>query len=88
MFVEHSVILCDQLQIIMKICGPGREYKGSLVQNITQTGNSWLMLIRIVKFRKTQGAAQGVWSTGNVYSALVGKCFEMAIWKTGDWSIL
>jgi len=39
------------------------------------------MLIRIVKVRKTQGAAQVVWSTGNVYSTLVGKCSEMAIWK-------
>ena len=39
------------------------------------------MLIRIVKFRKTQGAAQMVWITGNVYSTLVGKCSEMAIWK-------
>ena len=42
------------------------------------------MLIRIVKFRKTQGAAQQVWSIGNVYSTLVGKCFEMAIWKTEE----
>jgi len=40
------------------------------------------MFIRIVKFKKTQGAAQVVWSTGNVYSTLVGKCFEMAMWKT------
>jgi hypothetical protein len=39
------------------------------------------MLIRIVKFRKTQEAAQVVWSTWNVYSTLVGKSFEMAIWK-------
>jgi len=23
-----------------------------------------------------------VWSTGNVYSTLVGKGFEMAVWKT------
>ena len=42
------------------------------------------MLIRIVKFGKTQWAAQVVWSTGNVYSALVGKHFEMAIWKTEE----
>jgi len=42
------------------------------------------MLIRIVKFRETQGAGQGVLSTGNVYSTLVGKCFEMAIWKTAE----
>jgi len=42
------------------------------------------MLIRIVKFRKTQGAAQEVWSTGNVHSTLAGKCFEMAIWKTEE----
>jgi len=42
------------------------------------------MSIRIVKFRKTQGPAEGVWSTGNVYSALVGKWFEKAIWKTGE----
>ena len=42
------------------------------------------MLIRIVKFRKTQGAAQVVWSTKNVYTTLVGKSFEMAIWKMED----
>jgi hypothetical protein len=42
------------------------------------------MFIRLVKFGKTQGAAQVVWSTGNVYSTLVGKCFEMTIWKTGE----
>jgi hypothetical protein len=42
------------------------------------------MFIRIMKFRETQGAAEGVWSTGNVYSTLVGKCFKMAIWKTEE----
>ena len=42
------------------------------------------MFIRIVKFRKTQGADQLVCSTGNVYSSLVGKCFEMAIWKAEE----
>ena len=42
------------------------------------------MFIKIVKFRKTQGAAQVVWSTGNVYSTLVGNCFEMTIWKTEE----
>ena len=46
--------------------------------------NSWLIFFRIVKFRKTQGAVQVVWSTGNVYSTLVGKCFEMAMWKTEE----
>ena len=30
MFVELSVILCDQLQIIMKICGAEREDKVGL----------------------------------------------------------
>jgi hypothetical protein len=40
------------------------------------------MLIRTVKGRETQGAAQVVCSTGNVYSTLVGKCLEMAIWET------
>jgi hypothetical protein len=39
------------------------------------------MFIRAVKFRKTQGAAQVVWKTGNAYSTLVGKCFELAICK-------
>ena len=38
----------------------------------------------MVKFRKTQGSAQEVWSTGNVYSTLVAKCFEMAVWKTEE----
>ena len=42
------------------------------------------MLIRIVEFRETQGAAQMVWSTGNVYRTLVGKGFEMAAWKTEE----
>ena len=42
------------------------------------------MHIRIVKFRKTQGAALVVWTKGNVYSTLVGKCFDMAIWKTEE----
>jgi hypothetical protein len=42
------------------------------------------MFIRILKFRKTQGATQVVWSTGIAYSNLVGKCFEMAIWKTEE----
>jgi len=35
------------------------------------------MLLGIVKFRKTQGAAQVVWSAGNVYSTFIGICFEM-----------
>jgi hypothetical protein len=42
------------------------------------------MLIRVVKFRKTQGAAQVGWSTGNVYNVLDEKCFEMTIWKTEE----
>ena len=42
------------------------------------------MFIKIVKFRETQGAAEVVCSTGNVYSILVGKCFEMAMWKTEE----
>jgi len=42
------------------------------------------MLIRIVKFRISQGAAKVVWSTGNVYSTLDGKCFEMAICNTEE----
>jgi len=39
------------------------------------------MLIRIVKFRKEQKAAQVVWSTGNIYNTLNGKSFEMEIRK-------
>jgi len=42
------------------------------------------MFIMIMKFMKIQGAAQVVWSTGNVYSTLVGKCFEMAICNTEE----
>jgi hypothetical protein len=42
------------------------------------------MFIRIVKFRETRGAAQLVWSTGNINSTLVGKGFEMAFWKTKE----
>jgi hypothetical protein len=42
------------------------------------------MLISIAKFRKTQGADWVFCSTGNVYSTLVGKCFEMASWKTEE----
>jgi len=41
-----------------------------------------VMLIRIVKLRKTQGTAHVVWSTGNVYSTFVGKSFETAICNT------
>jgi len=36
MFLKHSVILCDQLQIIIKICGPEREDKGSLEHHINR----------------------------------------------------
>jgi len=43
------------------------------------------MFIRIVRFRKTQGAAQVVWSTGNVYSTLVGICFEMTDCNTEEY---
>jgi hypothetical protein len=42
------------------------------------------MLIRIVKFRKKQGAALVVWSTWNVYSTFIGKCFEMDVRKTEE----
>jgi len=42
------------------------------------------MLIRVVKYRKTQGTAQVVWSTGNVHSTLVGRYFEMAICNTEE----
>jgi len=55
MFMECSVILCDQLKIIMKICG--LRGKTEVVKSITYRGNLWLMVIGIVKFRKTQGAA-------------------------------
>ena len=34
MFMNHSLILWDQLQIIMKICGTEREDKGSLEHHI------------------------------------------------------
>jgi hypothetical protein len=30
MFMKYSLILLNELQIIMKICGPEREDKGSL----------------------------------------------------------
>jgi hypothetical protein len=36
MFMKHSVILWDQLQIIMKICGPKKEDKGSLEHHINR----------------------------------------------------
>jgi len=45
------------------------------------------MLIRVFKFRKTQGAAELVCSTGNLYSTLVGKYFEMAIWETEEMGV-
>jgi hypothetical protein len=32
--MEHSVVLWDQLQIVMKICGSEREDKGSLEHHI------------------------------------------------------
>ena len=34
MFMKHSLILWDQLQIIRKICGTEREDKGSLEHHI------------------------------------------------------
>jgi len=34
--MKHSVILCDQLQIIMKVCGADREDKGSLEHYINR----------------------------------------------------
>jgi len=34
--MKHSVILSDQLQIIMKICGPEREDSGSLEHHINR----------------------------------------------------
>ena len=45
------------------------------------------MFIRIVRFRKTQGAAQVIWSTGNVYSTLVGICFEMTDCNTEEFAV-
>jgi hypothetical protein len=36
MFTKHSLILCDQLQIIMKIYGPEWEDKGSLEHHINR----------------------------------------------------
>jgi len=42
------------------------------------------MLIRIVKFRKTQGALKAAWNTRNICNNLVGNCFEMAMWKTEE----
>jgi hypothetical protein len=42
------------------------------------------MNIRIATFRKTKGAARVVWNTGKVYRTLVGKCFEITIWKTEE----
>jgi len=38
MFMKHFVILWDQLQIIMKICGTEREDKGSLEQCFSTAG--------------------------------------------------
>ena len=34
--MKHSLILCDQLQMIMKICEPGWEDKGSLEHHINR----------------------------------------------------
>jgi len=36
MFMEHSLILWDQLKIIRKICGLEREDKGSLEHHINR----------------------------------------------------
>jgi hypothetical protein len=35
-FMKHSVILCDQLQIVMKVCVAEREDKGSLEHHINR----------------------------------------------------
>ena len=45
------------------------------------------MLIRVVKFRITQGAVQVVGSAGNVYSTLVGICFEMTDCNTEEFAV-
>jgi len=45
------------------------------------------MLLGIGEFRKTQGAAQVVWSAGNLYSTLVGICFEMTDCNTEEFAV-
>jgi hypothetical protein len=34
--MEHCVILCDQLQIVMEMCGAEKEGKGSLEHHINR----------------------------------------------------
>jgi hypothetical protein len=48
MFMENSLNLWDQIQIIMKICWPEREDS----RTSHKTGNSWLMFIMIMKFKE------------------------------------
>jgi len=73
--------LWDKLHIIMKIFG--LRGKTKVVKNITETANSWLMLIRIVKFRKTQGADRG-FGAQEMYTELwLGTMMkEISKWKT------
>jgi len=47
---------------------PEREDKGSLEHHINRKFMFTAYQNTVVKFRKTQGAAQVVWNTGNVYS--------------------
>ena len=57
----------------MQICGAVGEGKVTLERHVNR--KFMVNVFQVVKFRKTQLAAQGIWSTGNVYSTLVGKWF-------------
>ena len=76
MFMEHSVILWDRLQIVVKIRGPEGEEQVSLEHHIKR--KFMVNAHQDSENQETQWAAQVVWRTGNVYSTLVGKRFDMA----------
>jgi hypothetical protein len=50
-FMKHSPILWDQLQIIMKICGPEMEDKGSYAKGNNNQAMAWKFCV----------AEQNVW---------------------------
>jgi len=75
--------LWDQLLIIVKIFGHEVEEKVSLEQHIKRkftVNASWNSEIQ----ENTRSCSGGL-ITGNFYSTLVGKCFEMAICNTEEY---
>ena len=61
---------------------PEREDRGSLEHHINRK-----FMVNVYQGSEIQENTRGCSGSleyGNIYSTLVGKCFEMAIWKTGE----